>query len=68
MLINYLKTKFVRFLISLRKTTQHSSESTYKFVPYPDLKMELTDEFLYKKYNLTTEEVDFIEKMIRKME
>jgi site-specific DNA-methyltransferase (adenine-specific) len=64
-IISYLKTKFVRFLISLRKTTQHSSESTYKFVPYPDLSNELTDSFLYKKYNLDNEEIEFIEKMIK---
>lgn len=66
-IIAYLKTKFVRFLVSLRKTTQHSSESTYKFVPKPDLNNQLTDEYLYKKYKLTVEEIDFIEKMIREM-
>lgn len=67
-IVQYLKTKFVRFLVSLRKTTQHSSESTYKFVPYPDLSQDVTDEFLYKKYKLTKEEIDFIEQMIKEME
>lgn len=64
----YLKTRFFRFLISLRKITQHATRSTYTWVPVQDFSEPWTDEKLYKKYGLTQEEIDFIESMIRPMD
>lgn len=63
-LIEYIKTKFFRFLISLRKTTQNTAKATYSFVP--DLPMDRiwTDEMLYEKYNLNLEEIEYIESKI----
>lgn len=66
--ISYLKTKFARFLILLMKNTQNAAKSVYQFVPLQDFNESWTDEKLYKKYNLTQEEIDFIESMIRPME
>lgn len=64
---DYLHTKFVRFLVSLKKPTQHAVGRTYSFVPLQDFSESWTDEKLYKKYKLTKEEIDFIESMIRPM-
>ena len=66
--ISYIKTKFFRFLVLLRKNTQHATSKVYQFVPQQDFSKPWTDEELYKKYGLTEEEIAFIESMIRPME
>ena len=66
--ISYIKTKFFRFLVLLRKNTQHASKSVYQFVPTQDFSKPWTDEELYKKYGLDEKEIDYIESMIRPME
>lgn len=65
--VSYIKTKFFHFLLGLKKNTQHTTRSTYTFIPIQDFSESWTDEKLYKKYNLTKEEIDFIESMIRPM-
>ena len=67
-LASYLKTKFVRFLHSLAKSSQDATAKTYKFVPLQDFSTPWTDSKLYAKYGLTEEEIAFIESMIRPME
>lgn len=62
--LSYLKTKFFRLLVGIKKTTQHTSQDTYSLVPLLDFDKPWTDEELYKRYNLTEEEIDFIERMI----
>lgn len=64
----YLHSKFLRFLVSLRKPTQDAVSKVYLFVPMQDFNEEWTDEKLYKKYGLTKSEIAFIESMIRPME
>jgi site-specific DNA-methyltransferase (adenine-specific) len=64
----YLRTRFVRFLVSLRKSTQHANRGVYSFVPDIPLNCEWTDEKLYKRYGLTKDERAFIESMVRPME
>ncbi|MCF2581342.1 Eco57I restriction-modification methylase domain-containing protein [Bacteroides caecigallinarum] len=66
--ISYIKTKFFRFMVLLKKNTQHASSKVYSFVPLQDFSKPWTDQELYKKYNLTQEEINFIESMIRPME
>ncbi len=66
--ISYMKTKFFRFLVSLKKNTQNGTKQVYQFVPMQNFNESWTDEKLYKKYNLTQEEIDFIESMIKPME
>ncbi len=66
--LSYLKTKFFRCLVSIRKQTQNSSSKDYHYVPMQDFSKPWTDEELYKKYNLSQEEIDFIESMIKPME
>ena len=64
---SYMRTKFFRLLVSIRKNKNMTSE-TYKYVPMQDFSKPWTDEELYKKYKLTQEEIDFIESMIKPME
>lgn len=65
--LTYLKTKFFRLLVGLKKITQHTTRDTYSLVPIQDFSRRWTDEELYKKYALTDEEIDFIETMIKPM-
>lgn len=44
------------------------TKDNFQFVPIQDFSKPWTDQELYKKYNLTQEEINFIESMIRPME
>lgn len=65
---SYYRTKFFRFLVSLRKITQDAFSHMYAWVPQQSWDREWTDKQLYKKYKLTKDEIEFIEAMIRPME
>ena len=77
-LANYLRTRFVRFLVSLRKATQHATRDVYAFVPIQDFAsssdidwsrpVSEIDNQLYAKYDITKSEQKFIESMIKPME
>lgn len=67
-LLAYLKTFFVRFLISEVTTTQHLAKSSFVFVPIQDFNFKWTDEKLFSKYNLTDSEIDFIHSKIKPMD
>lgn len=64
---SYIETKFFRCLVGARKN-KNMTQSTYSFVPLQDFSKPWTDEELYKKYNLTADEIKFIESMIKPME
>lgn len=66
--LNYIKTKFFRFLVLLLKNTQHGTKVVYSYVPLQDFDDTWTDEKLYKKYGLTNEEINFIESMVKPMD
>ncbi len=73
----YLKSRFLRFFVSLRKITQDATRSTYNWVPLQDFTSDSDidwnksiaqiDQQLYKKYGLTEDEITFIEEMIKPM-
>ncbi|WP_338996766.1 Eco57I restriction-modification methylase domain-containing protein [Fusobacterium animalis] len=73
----YLKTKFVRFLISIAKANQNGTRMTYRFIPLQDFtssfdinwtkSVEEIDEQLFNKYNLSNEEREHIKKSIKDM-
>lgn len=77
-LTTYLKTLFVRFLISQLAATQHLSKDKFRLVPIQDFTsssdidwkkpIEEIDKQLYNKYGLTDSDIDFIESMIKPME
>lgn len=64
---SYLSTRFVRFLISLRKISQDATRGVYGFVPQQAWDRTWTDEELFKKYGLTQIEIDHIVVRIREM-
>lgn len=74
----YIKTRFARFMISLRKMTQDATRSTYNWVPLQDFTPSSDidwsqdvagiDRQLYAKYGLSADEVAFIEERIKPME
>jgi hypothetical protein len=65
---NYLRTKFVRFLVSLRTNTQHLYSERFAFVPSLPMDRPWTDSDLYERYGLQEEEIAYIESSIKPME
>jgi len=63
----YLRTRLVRFLISLRKIAQHNTVDRFAFVPDLPMDREWTDELLYERYGLTDDEIAHIESQIKEM-
>ena len=73
-----MKTKFVRFMVSLVTATQHISKASFRLVPIQDFTANSDidwsksaaeiDQQLYAKYSLNDEEISFIESMIKPME
>ncbi|NLP59523.1 restriction endonuclease, partial [Lutibacter sp. B1] len=76
-LASYIKTKFLRFMVGILKTSQNILQNVYQFVPLQDFtpesdinwssSIEDIDKQLYEKYNLSKEEIEFIDKMIKPM-
>ena len=67
-LVSYFQSKFVRFLLLQALTSQHLSRDKFIFVPVQDFSKSWTDAELYAKYDLSQEEIDFIESMIKPMD
>ncbi len=75
--IKYLRTKFLRYLVSIKKNTQHGFAQVYQLVPMQDFtsKSDIDwsksipeiDQQLYTKYGFSEEEIAFIEAMIKPM-
>lgn len=76
-LLKYLKTKFARTMLGTLKVTQDNKKGTWKNVPLQDFSSNSDidwsksipeiDKQLYKKYNLSPEEIEFIESKVREM-
>lgn len=66
-IISYMKTKFFRYMITLRKKTQDNPAPVFQFVPMQDFSKSWTDKELYEKYQLEKPERDYIESMINPM-
>ena len=66
-LLAYMKTRFLRFLMSLFMYSHGITKDTFAFVPILDMTKRYTDEKLYRRYELTKEEIEFIESKIRPM-
>lgn len=64
---SYYTTRFFRFLVSVRKITQHATHSTYAWVPVQKWTKTWTDEDLYEKYGITRKEQAYIESQVRAM-
>lgn len=64
----YLKTKFLRFLVSTILLTQNISKGMFEFVPAVDFSQRWTDELLYTEFGLDPDEIELIDTTIRPME
>ncbi len=60
----YLATRFVRFLVLQRQTTQEVTPDRFRFVPMLDMTRRWTDDDLYGHFGLTADERDHIEATI----
>lgn len=65
--VAYMKTRFFRFMVSLRKITQDNTSKVFAFAPVMDPKQDWTDEELYKHFKLTPEEIAHIEATVKEM-
>lgn len=64
----YYSTKFVRFLLLQCLSSINISRDRFAFVPLQDFSRKWNDNDLYKKYDLTSSEINLIENMIKPME
>ncbi len=64
----FLRTRFVRFLVSLRKIAQHNTSDRFLFVPDLSMERSWSDDDLYEKYRITDAERAFIEANIRNLD
>jgi site-specific DNA-methyltransferase (adenine-specific) len=65
--LSYLSCRLTRLLILLHKPSQDTTRKVYTFVPVQDWSKSWTDQDLYRKYNLTSDEIAFVEKVVRPM-
>ena len=75
--LKYIKTKFARALLGVLKTTQDITPDKWKYVPLQDFtahsdidwskSVAEIDQQLYRKYDLTADEIEFIETHVKEM-
>lgn len=61
---HYLCTKFARFLVLQRKSTQHITADRLRFVPALSMRRRWTDEDLYKHFKLSADEIAYVDRVI----
>lgn len=76
--LKYVKSNFARTMLGVLKVTQHNPRSTWKYVPLQDFTANSDIDWtksipeidcqLYKKYNLSSEEINFIETHVKEMD
>lgn len=76
--LKYIKTRFVRALLGMKKVTQNNSKTMWEYVPLQDFtsssdidwskSVDDIDQQLYRKYDLNDEEIAFIEEKVQRME
>lgn len=77
-LLLYIKSKFARALLGVLKVTQGNKAETWRYVPIQDFSItsdidwsksaDEIDKQLYKKYELSEEEIAFIEEKVQYLE
>ena len=66
--MSYIRTRFFRFLVLLKKNSQNAAKGVYSFVPMQDFSKAWTDEELYEKYSVSIDEIEFINTLVRFMD
>ena len=64
---DFMMCKFPRYMLRLTYSSMHIARQNFMFVPCEDYTHHWSDEELYEKYSLTTEEIALIESTIRKL-
>lgn len=64
----YLRTKFARFLLQQSLSGMNISIANFSFVPWLDFSQLYTDDQLFAMYDFSTQEISYINNMIRDME
>jgi len=64
---DYLRTSFGRFMIALVKNTQNLTKSGFRFLPILDFKKKWDDKSLYAYFGLTSDEIKFIDSIVKPM-
>lgn len=67
-IIRYIKSRFFRYMVSIKKKTQDNPRDVFQFVPLQDFSKPWTDKELYGKYELDLFEREYIESLIKPME
>lgn len=65
---SFLKTKLVRFLVLMRKSTQDVSKKSFTDVPVLDWKTNWTDEKIFAHCQIGQDEVKYISSLVRPMD
>ena len=65
--ISYISTRFLRFMVLLRKPSQNATRGVYSYVPIQDFSRSWTDSELYEMYGITKDEQMFIESLVKEM-
>ena len=65
---DYMKLKFPRFLLKQTLSSMNISKGSFKFVPKLDSKIKWTDKMLFDFFNLTSDEANYIDSIIRPMQ
>lgn len=75
--LKYVKGRFARTMLGILKVTQDNNKATWNEVPMQDFtansdidwtkSIEDIDKQLYRKYNLSEEEIEFIETKVQAM-
>lgn len=60
--------KFARFMLLTAVSSINLSKDKFRFVPLQDFSRPWTDADLYAKYNLTEDEIAYIEQLIKPMD
>ena len=76
--MKYIKTKFARVMLGVLKITQDNTPEKWRLVPLQDFtsnsEIDWTrpvheiDQQLYKKYDLSQDEINFIETKVQAMD
>jgi len=64
-LLDYVKSRFFRFLLSLKTPTHNLSQKCFEFVPSLPLDRNWNDKILYEFFDLTDQEIAHIESKIK---
>jgi hypothetical protein len=64
--LKYLKTKFCRFQLSICKNSADLNKIDFSFIPLLDFNEEYTDDLLFTIFDLSSDEIKFIDENIPK--